>query len=329
MYFYEMSETYAKLNDMPNAYTWLKKFFVLWDSSFVEKMRTNIVDIEAKYQKSEKEKEILTLKNQQALDKQQRKTNSLIYLLIIGLLVSAIIITMLELRNRKRKEQLLQNEIREMENGRKISTYEALIDGQEKERNRLATELHDGLGGMLAAVKMNLTYTSKNISDVQSIIHSSTQKLDHSISELRLIARNLMPPSLRQLGLAKALHDFCDGLKSDHMNIVFQSYDVKENEMSENTKLSVYRIFQELITNAIRHSGGSEILADLIQSDRQIQLTVEDNGHGFKDNHNSDGIGMANIRSRVAYLNGSIQIDSNQKLGTVININFDMNNASE
>lgn len=328
LYFYEMSETYAKLNDMPNAYKWLKDFFVLWDSSFVEKMRINIVDIETKYQKAEKEKEILALKNQQALDRQQKKINTLIYLLIIGLLASAVAITLLQLRNRKRKEQILKNNILQMEQEKKLSTYEALIDGQEKERNRLATELHDGLGGMLAAVKMNLSKTAQDVAGIHSIIESSTLKLDHSIQELRLIARNLMPPSLRNLGLVNALHDFCEGLKSEAVNIIFQSYDVDESKLDENMKLIIYRIMQELITNAVRHSGGNEILADLVQSSNQIQITVEDNGRGFEQKEiKSVGIGLNNIRSRVDYLKGSMNIESNPGLGTSVTISFNIDDA--
>lgn len=329
MYYYELSETYAKLNDMPNAYGSLKKMFALWDSAYVEKMRTNIVEIEEKYQTAVKEKEISDLKNLQIIGKEKRKRNNLLYFSIILLLASGITITLLQLRNRKRKEQILQNEIRQMENEKKLSTYEALIDGQEKERNRLATELHDGLGGMLAAVKMNLSKTARDVADINAIIESSTEKLDSSIQELRLIARNLMPPSLRKLGLVNALHDFCEGLKSDSINIIFQSYDVDETKLDENMKLIIYRIMQELITNAVRHSGGSEILADLVQSNNQIQITVEDNGRGFEQKEiKSVGIGLNNIRSRVEYLKGSMNIESNPSFGATITISFFLNNAN-
>lgn len=215
-----------------------------------------------------------------------------------------------------------------MENEKKLSTYEALMDGQEKERNRLATELHDGLGGMLAAVKMNLSNTAKDVASINAIIESSTAKLDHSIQELRLIARNLMPPSLRKLGLVSALHDFCEGLKSVELNITFQSYDVSEADIDENTKLIIYRIFQELITNAIKHSGGTEILADLVQSGDEIQITVEDNGHGFQKNEKQNGIGLANIKSRVDFLKGVMNIESNEKLGTSITISFNLTHAN-
>ena len=215
-----------------------------------------------------------------------------------------------------------------MEQEKKLSTYEALIDGQEKERNRLATELHDGLGGMLAAVKMNLSKTAQDVAGIHSIIESSTLKLDHSIQELRLIARNLMPPSLRNLGLVNALHDFCEGLKSEAVNIIFQSYDVDESKLDENMKLIIYRIMQELITNAVRHSGGNEILADLVQSSNQIQITVEDNGRGFEQKEiKSVGIGLNNIRSRVDYLKGSMNIESNPGLGTSVTISFNIDDA--
>lgn len=327
MYYHAMSETYEKMGDTKNAYQWLKDLFTLWDSSYVEKMRTNIVDIEAKYQKSEKEKEILSLKIQQELAAKKKRVNTLIYLLVISSLISAIIITLLQLRNKKRKEQLLKTEILQMEQERKIVTYQALIDGQEKERNRLATELHDGLGGMLAAVKMNLSKTAKDVADINVIIENSTAKLDHSIQELRLIARNLMPPSLQKLGLINALSDFCEGLKTEKTNVVFQSYDVNEKALDENIKLFIYRIMQELITNAVRHSGAKEVLADLVQNDNTIQITVEDNGSGFDQTKNRQGIGLSNIRSRVDFLKGTMNIESNPKIGSTISITFSIDHA--
>lgn len=330
MYYHELSETYAKLNDMPNAYKWLKNFFVLWDSAYVEKMRTNIVDIENKYQRSEKEKEIIQLQNLNALEQKQKKFNKLIYFSTIVILLSAITLTTLQLRNKKRKEQLLKSQLKEMEQEKKISNYEALINGQEKERNRLATELHDGLGGMLAAVKMNLSNTAKDVENINAVIQNSMTKLDHSINELRLIARNLMPPSLQKLGLVNALKDFCEGVKTDDFNLIFQAYDIKEEAIDENTKLTIYRIFQELITNAIKHSKGSEILADLVQFDNQIQITVEDNGQGYdmRSEHQS-GIGLANIKSRVNYLKGTMNVESNFHAGTSMTINFDLADANE
>lgn len=321
--YYNLSIAYEKTGDYKSALMWMSKYNSVRDSLYKNKLNENITDIEAKYQRAEKEKEILSLKSEQEIAKQKRKANTLVYLLIIAMLLSLVIITFLQLRNKKRKEQLLKNEIREMENEKKLSTYEALIDGQEKERNRLATELHDGLGGMLAAVKMNLSNTAKDVSDINAIIETSIKKLDHSIHELRLIARNLMPPALRKLGLVSALQDFCDGLKSDQLNINFQSYDIKEDTIDENTELIIYRIFQELITNAVKHSGGTEILADLVQSGDQIQITVEDNGQGFETKDDKyNGIGLDNIRSRVDFLKGDMNIESSPRFGTSITISF-------
>jgi two-component system NarL family sensor kinase len=146
-----------------------------------------------------------------------------------------------------------------------------------------------------------------------------------SANELRRIARNMMPESLLLLGLEPALKDMCDSLSTDETQVVFQAFGIN-TAMHQEIQVNIYRIVQELLTNAFRHAHASEILVQCSQNSSRFFITMEDNGKGF-DATASDarpGIGLSNARSRVEYLNGKLDISSVIGEGTTINIEFDV-----
>ena len=181
---------------------------------------------------------------------------------------------------------------------------------------------------MLAAARMHLSNATNNGKNVHEVFETSTDKIDRSIQELRHIARAMMPPALKNLGLSPALEDFCEGVTTPQFQVIFQSYDIREDSISLDKKLMIYRIIQELVNNAIKHSKGTEVLVDMTQDESQIRLTVEDNGVGMQENKiNNSGIGLHNIQSRIAYLNGEMQTESQPGNGTTINIQIDLNDS--
>jgi two-component system, NarL family, sensor kinase len=204
---------------------------------------------------------------------------------------------------------------------------EALLQGEERERKRLAGDLHDGLGGMLAGVKMNLSrLTPANseahfANDLPAIIH----QLDRSVNELRRIARNMMPESLLTSGLETALRETCESFSSKEQLIEFQAFNL-ETTIPKELQVTIFRIVQELVTNAIRHSDASSVLVQCSQNEQVFYITVEDNGKGFHVDHLSagKGIGLINVKNRVDYLKGSLDIDTAPGAGTAINIEFNV-----
>ena len=197
-----------------------------------------------------------------------------------------------------------------------------MLQGEERERRRWAGDLHDGLGGMLAGVKMNLTGLTVTAPVAQDAdLNKVIGQLDHSISELRRIARNMMPEALLKLGLETALKDLCESVMTDQVRVDFQSFGI-EKTIPQPTQVTIYRIVQELLTNAIRHGHASSILLQCSQNEGVFFVTLEDNGKGF-DPHkaaHAKGIGLSNVKSRVDYLNGKMDIASAVNEGTTINI---------
>lgn len=192
-----------------------------------------------------------------------------------------------------------------------------MLEGEEYERERLAKDLHDGLGGRLTAIKMNLENQSK-ISGNPSI-EEQVKSLDLALQDLRATARNLMPETLMKFGLKDALKDFCLNMQRDGQKISFYSNNLS-NISDKNSQLGIFRIIQELVNNAVKHSAATEILVQCTLENNQLLITVEDNGKGFNPISIKRNIGMNNIEKRVKMLDGTINIDSEKDKGTIINI---------
>jgi len=141
--------------------------------------------------------------------------------------------------------------------------------------------------------------------------------LDSSITELRRVAHNMMPEALVKFGIKDALGDFCNSLDNRQIKVNFQYFGI-EKRFDQKIEISLYRIAQELINNAFKHSQATELIVQLIQEENRVNLTVQDNGKGFNTDilRTSKGSGVANIRSRVEALNGRFDLFSEPGKGT-------------
>ena len=196
------------------------------------------------------------------------------------------------------------------------------MQGEELERKRLARDLHDGLGSMLSGIKLYYSGT-ENTNEIE--FQEVNKQLDNSIAELRQIAQNLMPESLLKLGLIAALKDLCDRFSSDKTSIEFQDFGI-QNNISESKQITIYRIIQELINNALKYAKASEILVNCSQNENIFLITVEDNGQGFDSEKANlfNGMGLKNIKNRVDFLKGELEIESKPETGTVFNIELNV-----
>jgi len=232
----------------------------------------------------------------------------------------------------EKKNQLVQQnaamqeqKISELEKEKQLLASQALLRGQEEERARLAKELHDGLGGLLSGVKHSIINTKENTlltDDNSQLFERSVQMIDNSVKELRRVAHNMMPEALAKFGLSDAINDYCKTINaSGAVQVIYQDFgDTVKYDSSVET--GVYRIIQELLNNVIKHSGGTQVLVQTICNADRISITVEDNGKGFDTVSLKDtpGTGWNNIRSRVDYLKGSIDINSETGKGSSVNI---------
>ncbi|MFS4470833.1 ATP-binding protein [Chryseobacterium sp. T20] len=325
-FYKQLSLLNEELGDTKEALVWEQKYSKLNDSLNTENVKIEINKLESKFNTAEKERKIATLnaeKNQKDLEVNKKNSYlwgmGLVLLLALSLLIFLFIIFR---KNKKINEQKL-NDIKQKE---ELSLTKAILDGEERERERIARDLHDGLGGMLAGVKINFsTWSSSHLNpEKDQEFYKILGQLDSSVSELRHVARNLMPESLLNFGLETALLDLCEFYNRKNLEIDFQAIDI-DKKLPLNIQLNIYRIVQELLANAVKHAEASSILLQCSQSGENFLITIEDNGKGFDKNieNTTKSLGLRNLKNRVNYLKGKMEINSDDQ-GTAINIELNI-----
>lgn len=323
-----LAESYAGLGQMKSAYEWTKLSHHLSDSLHESDLANDINDLEMKYQRAESQKEIIILKaknERAALSAKNNRLYSILFASTTLFLLIVAVFALLYYRSNKKllaqKELNHRQELKEIEQQQRLQFGQAVLQGEEQERRRLARDLHDGLGGMLAGAKLNLSGQVEKVAttEQQGELRKIITQLDNSVTELRRIAHNMMPVNLLKFGLQTALKDLCESLMTNTVSIDFQAYGI-EQSIPEQTQINIYRIVQELLANAIRHADASSIILQCNQDGDTFLITQEDNGKGFDTSVTAKGIGLSNIRNRVGFLRGSMEIVSVINEGTTINI---------
>jgi len=317
-----LAASYAGLGNFSQAHSSLKQYSELSDSLFKTRLKRDINALEVRYRNAENQKEIIELKAKNEQAALSSKNAWLLTTLLASVSVFLLIVTIFALLYYRSQRKLAARKLLEIEQQKELEVAKAMLDGEESERRRLARDLHDGLGGMLAGVKMNLSGTANVTQDEKlfQVIH----QLDNSVSELRRIARNMMPESLLNFGLETALKDMCELNFAPGLEIHFQSLGVQPN-LPEKTQIIIYRIAQELLANAIKHSGANRIMLQCSQNENIFYLSIEDNGKGFDPKASQrKGLGLDNIRNRIEFLKGKIEIDAVIGEGTTINIELNV-----
>lgn len=323
-----LAESYAGLGQMKPAYEWTKLSHHLSDSLHESDLANDINDLEMKYQRAESQKEIITLKAKNehaALSAKNNRLYSILFASTTLFLLIVAVFALLYYRSNKKllaqKELNHRQELKEIEQQQRLQFGQAVLQGEEQERRRLARDLHDGLGGMLAGVKLNLSGQVEKVpaTEQQGELRKVIVQVDNSVTELRRIAHNMMPVNLLKFGLQTALEDLCESLMTDAVRIDFQAYGI-EPSIPEQTQINIYRIVQEMLANAIRHADASSIILQCNQDGDTFLITQEDNGKGFDTSVSAKGIGLSNIRNRVGFLRGTMEITSVINEGTIINI---------
>lgn len=214
---------------------------------------------------------------------------------------------------RKRMEAELINE--------RNKRIRAVFDGQDIERQRLSRELHDGLGQQLVAGKLILESSLySDIANLKPKISEAQHIFDQIIGDIRRISHDLSPSILQEFGLKAALENLCKGMdKTSGIRIDF-TYNLDDEDPDEMTATYLYRIAQEALNNAQRHSGATNVKVILNKDQFGIFLEIEDNGCGFRSKEISKkgGNGLYNIRERVNILKGNLSVKSHPGKGTKI-----------
>lgn len=216
------------------------------------------------------------------------------------------------------KEEISKQKINELENNLKIESMHSMINGQEAERERIAQDLHDSLGGLMSTIKLHFDSIQDKHKTVKKLYEyqKANELIDIACQEIRVISNNMTPGSLAKLGLTSSIGDLINRVNSPNgPNIVFQHFDI-DDQIDIGLSLTIYRIIQELLNNSIKHSKANEILIEINQKEDEISLLVEDDGIGFDVGKVKRGMGTGNISSRVNYLKGELSIHSVENEGT-------------
>ena len=305
-----------RLKDYKSALLFFEKHVKFKDSLLNKKNKKTIEELHLAYKTEQNQDKI---KNQKALIISEKNKNTL---LLVGLVLILISMLFMFLSYRKRllaQKELADEKMSSVLERQKVKTYESHIEGQNKERERIAKDLHDSVSGNLAAIKLKLT----NLKNAQSKeIDAVISNLDTTYNEVRTISHNLLPQKIITQNFTKNIEQLVSLYRSDNLKIGVEIFPEEEiNKLPQKIEIELSRILQELITNITKHAQASKCNISITLHDRHLNLIVEDNGIGFNTENKSKGIGLSNILSRIQSMNGSLDIDSSIGKGTTVNIN--------
>jgi two-component system, NarL family, sensor kinase len=285
---------------------------------------------DASYESDKKEKKISTLEQENELQLLRIKQKNYFNYFLLGSIVSVLVFSFLSYRNYRQKQKLQQQRINELETQQQLSATEAVLKGEEQERTRMSRDLHDGLGGLLSGIKFSFQHIKQNVEMTPKnakAFDRSLDMLDSSIHELRRVAHNMMPEALMKFGLDPALKDFCNDInQTGILNVTYQSIGLEEAKIDQTIAITIYRIVQELINNTLKHAAAKQAIVQVTKSNHQLTVTVEDDGKGFDTAviSNTSGTGWINIKHRVDFLKGSMDLHSEIGKGTSVLIELNI-----
>ncbi len=316
--------------DYKQAYQDFARYKGFKDSLNEVGRKAELDDLLVKYETEKNEKEIVTL-NLENEKKDSVIRRSRIVQGLFGSLALALIGLMFFVRKQFQNKSLLQDKqleleqekIKQLEAENKLVSLSSMLNGQEEERNRLARDLHDGLGGMMASISNRYSSLIMNHPSLPSSESTKTQAMiNEACEELRRISRDLVPASLYLMGLDGAVEDMMERYQSEY-NLVFDLQVIgKAKSLDEKQKVLVYRMIQELLHNTIKHAEADHVLVQLHYDNEDLKLLVEDNGKGFNIEDKYQGLGMRSLQSRIDFLGGNIQPYSEKGKGTSIQISI-------
>ena len=316
----------VKDKDISSYHHYLNLSDSLLQASIDENLLKNSQELEKKYETEKKEQQLKI----QAAELSRKQFQNAVLIGIVVVLALLIALSALVFYNRQQvqqKEKEIQRQrILQLEQEKQLTATQAVLKGQDEERSRLAKDLHDGLGGLLSGIKFSFATMKDNMvmtAESHQAFERSMDMLDTSIKELRRVAHNMMPESLLKFGLDAALNDLCLHLSSaGAVKANYQSIGLKNVSVNRDIALNVYRIVQELLNNVVKHAAATEVLVQATYGDGAFSITVEDNGRGFDTTTQAKGVGWESIRNRVAYLKGSVDVQSTSGKGTSVFIEF-------
>ncbi|HEX9957808.1 MAG TPA: ATP-binding protein [Fibrella sp.] len=313
------ANSYSYIKDYKNAYLASLKTLD-FTNQFYYSQQTKSIRLQ------ELNSQIKTLAVEKQLAEEQSRHQRIINSTLISILLISVlgVVALVFLRRQQKliahqQSVIAQQQIRQLE----LKSLQAMIEGQEGERSRIARDLHDGLGIQLSRIKLFVEAHQEQLP--KSVKEPLNQFLDEACTETRLISNNLRPYALSTFGLIPALEDLIQKLNLvNETKLVLEHYG-EIPALVDEASVMLYRVVQELLNNALKHAHANTITIQIMANDESLLVSVDDDGQGgdFPDER-SKGNGIANIKSRIAYLGGQVMWQSAAGKGTSVMISLPM-----
>jgi two-component system, NarL family, sensor kinase len=318
----------ARRRDFARAYEYQRSLSLLNDTLRSEATVRSVTEMQAKYNAEKKDAQnriqALQLREQSLL---VRKRNA--QLLAAGAALLVLLVGTWGLYKRRALRQQLELEQQRQQLERQRAA--AVLEAEENERRRIGSDLHDGIGQLLSAAKLNLHALGRQLGHIlpgglnghQALLDNAVQVVDESFREVRSISHNLMPNALIRRGLVQAVRDFLDKLPHDNgLRVEVQVYGVEQQRLDPTVESVLFRVIQELVQNIVKHAQATEVTLQLVQNEQELTITVEDNGVGFNPQAlgAEAGIGLRNVETRMAFLGGHAHFDAVPGRGTTVTL---------
>ncbi|MGZ3862652.1 MAG: tetratricopeptide repeat-containing sensor histidine kinase [Bacteroidia bacterium] len=319
-----LSVYYDKIGDLKTAFKYSDSLIVLKDSLYGKRLSESLAEMQVKFDVEKKNLEIAMQKDELEIKDKKNKLKNIILISVISTAVLIILmIGLLFQRSKLKQKQLLDAELLKQQEIRS----KAVLEAEEKERVRIARELHDGIGQQLSAARLNIaglqTALQIKTPEEEILLKNAVDLLDDSVKEVRTVSHSMMPNALLKSGLVSAVREFIHRISSTgNLKVNLEIVGLSER-LDQTTETVLFRVLQELVNNIIKHAKASEISIQLVRHETELNIMVEDNGQGFdvkKTMNEAGGIGLKNIQSRINFLNGNIYFDSFPGKGTTVTI---------
>jgi len=330
---------FVKQGDYENAYNIMTQYLDVSNNIADNQNEKEIKELEIKYETLQKENKITTLENEQLtkdnIISKQKITRNVILIAFVIILIPIIALLyvyyqkmMAQNKLNKQQEEISKQKISSLLKQQELKLIKASMKGQNKERTRIARELHDSIGGNMASIKLSLS----NLDKKNDLYGKLTLQIDETYQMIRDLSHNLIPKKFSQNAFSALITEYMEAIhKNNGIQTSFRSYPEKRvNTIDESLQVELYKILQELTTNTLKHANATLIDVEINIYEDDLKLIFEDNGMGFeKYKKGSKGIGLSNIYARITELNGEVHIDSKIKRGTIVIIDVPLKNKDE
>lgn len=318
-------EIYEKMSNYQMAFSLLKRLDEVKASMASEKIKLDYDRAALRFQADQKDKQLA--RTQLILEQKESRLTRQSWMIVTATLSCVVVVVIAWLIYWQQK-RLQAQRIRNLEVEKEIQMLGAAMNAEERERSRIARDLHDGIGGLLSATKMRFSIFRNEFPELRRSdeYNKALSMLDEASSEVRKTAHNLMPDILNRCGLDEALQLFCEKMSTaGRLKIDYQSVG-EIGRFSDFFELTVYRMVQELVNNIIRHSCARHANVQLSRRQDIMMISVEDDGKGFdrRKVEESRGMGIRSIKERVRTLGGTIEIDSSKGDGSSVYVELDI-----